>query len=119
MKYIRQFLIILAVTFLGEALSLLIPLPIPGGIYGLILMFAGLVTKIIPHEKVRDTGHFLVEIMPVMFIPPAVGLIDSWGIIRSSWLQYLVIIVVTTVLVMAAAGRVTQFFIRKGGEKDV
>lgn len=119
MKYIKQFLIILAVTFIGELSGYLIPLPVPGSIYGLIFMFVGLVTKLIPYDSVKDTGHFLVEIMPIMFIPPAVGLMDSWDIISSSWLQYLIVIVVTTVAVMVVSGLVTQLFIRKGGKKDV
>ena len=118
MKYIRQFLIILAIAFAGEVCSYFIPLPIPAGIYGILLLFAGLMTGRIPLDAVKDVGHFLVEIMPVMFIPAAVGLIDSWGLIKNSLLQYAVIIVVTTVLVMAAAGRVTQHFIRKGGRRD-
>lgn len=118
MKYVKQFLIILAISCLGELLSWWIPLPIPASIYGIILLFAGLVTKIVPYESVRDTGHFLLEIMPVMFIPPAAALVESWGLVADSWLQYLVLIVVTTVVVMAAAGRVTQFFVRKGAGKD-
>ena len=39
MKYLRQFGIILAVTCAGEIMKYFIPLPIPGSIYGLILMF--------------------------------------------------------------------------------
>ena len=38
-KYLRQFGIILAVTCAGEIMKYFIPLPIPGSIYGLILMF--------------------------------------------------------------------------------
>ena len=47
--------------------------------------------------------------MPVMFIPAAVELMESFQIIKASCLQYAVIIVVSTVLVMAVSGRVTQF----------
>ena len=115
MKYIKQFFIIVAISCLGELLSRLIPAPIPAGIYGIILLFLGLLTKKIPLDAVKETAHFLVEIMPIMFIPAAVGLIDSWELIRSSWLKYIVIIVVTTVAVMAVAGRVTQHFAKKGG----
>ena len=85
MKYIRQFLIILAISFAGEILSSLIPFPIPASIYGIVILFVGLVTEIIAYESVKETGHFLVEIMPVMFIPAAVGLLESWGIIKVSW----------------------------------
>ena len=108
MKYLKQFSIILAISCLGELLSLWIPAPIPGSIYGIVLLFLGLVTKLIPLDAVKDTGHFLVEIMPVMFIPAAAGLLESWELIASSWVSYLLLILVTTVAVMGVAGRVTQ-----------
>ena len=40
MKYFKQFLIILSVSFLGEVLHALLPLPVPASIYGLVLMLA-------------------------------------------------------------------------------
>lgn len=112
MKYIKEFLIILTISFLGELLNYIIPLPIPASIYGLILMLVGLQTKIIKIDKVKNTGKFLIEIMPVMFIPPAVGLLDSWGILKPVCIPILTITVVTTVIVMGVTGRITQFIIR-------
>ena len=119
MKYLKQLLIIILISFIGEVLNHLIPLPIPASIYGLIILFAGLETKIIPLASVRETGKFLVEIMPIMFIPPAVGVMESWGIIKASWVPYLVITVVTTVAVMAVSGRVTQAVMRKKRTREV
>ena len=55
---------------------------------------------------------FLIEIMPVMFIPAAVGLLDSWGVLGSMLVPFIVITLVSTILVMVITGRVTQFFIR-------
>ncbi|MBQ0001586.1 MAG: CidA/LrgA family protein [Clostridiales bacterium] len=113
MKYIRQFLLILFISFLGEILHYLIPMPIPASIYGIIILFLGLEFHIIPLDSVKETGKFLIEIMPVMFIPAGVGLMESWGLIKASWLQYIITIVVSTVLVMAVAGRVTQMIVRR------
>ena len=76
MKYLRQFGIILLITFLGEILKTIIPLTIPASIYGLVLMLIALQTKAIHLDSVEDAGVFLIEIMPVMFIPAAVGLMD-------------------------------------------
>ncbi len=118
MKYLKQFSIILAISCLGELLACWIPAPIPGSIYGIVLLFLGLVTKIVPYEAVKDVGHFLVEIMPVMFIPAAAGVLESWGLIAASWVQYGLLTVVTTVAVMAVAGRVTQLFTGKGEETN-
>ena len=121
MKLIKQFGIILAVSFIGELLGNWIPLPIPASIYGIILLFLGLKLHLIPFDDVHETGDFLIEIMPLMFIPAAVGLLESWDIIRPSWIQYILITVSTTFIVMVAAGLVTQAVIRrtkKGDEKN-
>lgn len=111
MKYVKQFGIILFISFLGEVLYYIIPLPIPASIYGIILMFVGLGTGLVPYESVRETGHFLVEIMPLMFIPAAVGLVSSWELLKSSWLAYVAVTAFTTVIVMAVSGLVTQMMI--------
>lgn len=118
MKYIRQFGIILAVSFLGEVLKGLIPLPIPASIYGLLLMLAALCLHIIPLEAVKDTGKFLIEIMPLMFIPAAVGLTESWDKISPILVQLIVVTVISTVAVMAVSGRVTQWVIRRNRRWD-
>ena len=106
MKYVKQFGIILLVSLVGELLNFLLPLPVPASIYGLVLM--------IKLDDVHDTACFLIEIMPIMFIPPAVGLMASWDVIRANLLAYIVIAVVTTVVVMSVSGLVTQAVLKKG-----
>lgn len=118
MKYVRQLIIILLISFVGEILNYLLPLPVPASIYGLLLLFAGLVSGVIPLEKVKDTGHFLVEIMPLMFIPAAVGLLESWGVLQPVWMPIITITVVSTVVVIAAAGLTTQGVIRWNKAQD-
>ena len=118
MKYLRQFGIILAVTCVGEIMKYFIPLPIPGSIYGLILMFVLLLTKVIKVEHVKETGEFLIEIMPFMFIPAGVGLITSWSQLQPFLVPLLVITVVSTFVVMIVTGKVTDFLIsKKEGKK--
>ena len=119
MKYLKQFSIILLISFLGEILHFFIPLPIPASIYGLVLLFVGLEIKLIPLDAVKDVSSFLIEIMPVMFIPAAVGLLSCWGLLSDHLLSYCIMTFVTTVVVMAVSGLVTQFVIKKGkGERE-
>lgn len=117
MKYVIQFLIIIAFSFVGELLHFLLPLPIPASIYGIVLLFVALETRIVKERHIREVSGFLIAVMPVMFIPAAVGLMDSWGAIGSRWLQYVTVMVVTTFVVMAIAGYATQYLVRKGGRK--
>lgn len=113
MKYIIQLTIILIMTFLGEVLHKFIPLPIPASIYGLVLMLICLKTKIVKLEQVSDVGNFLLDIMPVMFIPAAVGLMTIWKDIVPILIPIIVIAVLTTVFVMVATGKMTDFILKK------
>ncbi|WP_298482549.1 CidA/LrgA family protein [uncultured Ruminococcus sp.] len=113
MKWIKQFGIILGISFLGEILEECMPLPIPASIYGIVLLFLCLKFHVIPYASVRETGTFLIEIMPLMFIPAAVGLLESWDVIRPAWLEYIAVIVLSTFVVMIISGRITQFVIRR------
>ena len=116
MKYLIQFLIIIAFSFVGELLHYCLPLPIPASIYGIVVLFVALEMKWIKVKDIRETSGFLIAVMPVMFIPAAVGLMDSWQSIGSHWLQYVVVTVVSTFIVMAVSGWFTQLVIRRGKE---
>ena len=118
MKYVKQFAIILLVSLAGELMSFLLPLPVPASIYGLVLMLFSLLTGLIKLDAVHDTACFLIETMPLMFIPAAVGLMASWSVIRANLLAYLVIAAVTTLAVMAVSGLVTQGVLKRSGKGE-
>lgn len=118
MKFLRQFMIILLLSFLGEVLKMFIPLPIPASVYGLVLMLVCLMTGVLKTSQVKDAAFFLIEIMPVMFIPAAAGLIDSWKVLQPLLLPILVITVVITVFVMVITGKVEQMIAQKRGIKN-
>lgn len=113
MKFLRQFMIILAISFIGEVLKYIVPLPIPASIYGLVILFIALETGIMKLSAVKDTAKFLIEIMPLMFIPAGVGLLESWGVLQPVLLPVAVITVVSTIIVMGVSGVVTQAVICK------
>ena len=113
MKYINQMVIILAITFAGEVLRRFLPFPIPASIYGLLILLTCLITKIIKLEQVSVAGHFLVELMPLMFIPASVGLIAIYKEISHVMIPIIFITLSTTVITMAVTGKVTDFILRK------
>lgn len=118
MKLVKQFLIIIAFSFVGEILHALLPLPIPASIYGIALLFAALQSKRLKVSDIAETSAFLIEIMPIMFIPAAVGLLKSWDVVKDSLVSYIVVTVVSTFVVMYAAGAVTQAIIKHGKKEE-
>ncbi len=116
MKYLSQFLIILGFTFLGEALQRILPLPVPASVWGLALLFSALCLKIIKPAQVKDAGGFLASILPILFVSPTVGIVEHWALIRDQFLPIALLLVASTALTFGIAGRVTGFFLKKGGE---
>ena len=117
MKYVKQFLIIIGISLAGEILKYILPLPIPASIYGMAILFIALLTGIIKLKDVRETGKFLIEIMPLMFIPAGVGLITSWNVLKPMLIPVGIITVLTVITVMISTGHVSQKIIQKGQSK--
>ena len=113
MNYLSQFSIIMGFTLAGEALQRLLPIPIPASVYGLVLLFAALCTGVIKLEQVKTVGSFLASILPILFVAPAVGIVEHWGLISSHLLPIVLVLVGTTVLTFGITGRVAMIFRRK------
>lgn len=113
MQYLKQFMLISLIALIGEALSFVIPLPIPASIYGIVILFCLLVSGQLKAESVKDVSSFLIAAMPVMFIPATVGLMDSFSLLAGSLAAYITILIVSTFVVMIVSGRVTQHMISR------
>lgn len=117
MKFLKPLSIIFACTFAGELMRYTIPLPVPANIYGILLLFLLLVTKIVPLSSVETTGNFLIDFMPVMFIPAGVGIISSWQSLSPILIPYIAILVTSTIIVMCVTANVADVIISKRGDK--
>ena len=118
MKYVYQATIIFGFTLVGELLHLLIPLPIPAAIYGLVLLFLARQVGLVKLHQVDAVSKFLIAVMGLLFVSPAVNIVEIWADIVPSLGPILVILVVSTVLVFAAAGLTTKWMLKRGGEKN-
>ena len=125
MKYIKQLLIILIFSLAGELLQLLLPIPIHASVYGLILLFLALCTKLVRLDQIESVSQFLIDIMPILFVAPAVNLLDSWALIAPDLAPICIIVVLSTLVTFFISGALTQWLLRKhpiqleGGEEEV
>ena len=104
---------ILLFSFIGEFFRMVIPLPVPASVYGLVLLLAALLTGVIKLDQVEGAADFLIEIMPVMFIPAGVGLITSWEVLKTMLVPVCLVTFITLITVMVATGRISQSVIKK------
>ena len=114
MKYLRQFTIIMSFAFMAEVIHSIVPLPIPASIYGLLIMLAALEKGVIKPSNIKDTALFLIEIMPVMFIPAAVGIIEYYHTLKGLYIEVGLLLVLTTAVTIVLTGLTTQVVIKRG-----
>ncbi len=113
MKYLSQFAVIFFISALGEMIHAAIPLPVPASVYGLVLLFAALVAGVIRLSQVERAADWLIELMPLFFVPPGVSLMNIWGDVSGLLLPFLITVAVSTVVVMGVTGRATQAVMRR------
>lgn len=117
MKYIPQFLYILSFSFIGEVLQAVVPLPIPAAIYGLVLLLIALATGLLKTSQVSDAANWLISTMPILYVPICVKILEYWGIISQNAVAIITITVLSTFLVFAVSGLVTQWLMKRRGTK--
>ena len=71
----RSFAILYLILFLGNYISVLLPVGVPGSIWGLLLLFFGLITKLIKYQWIFLGASLLIRYMALLFIPVSVGII--------------------------------------------
>ncbi|MGE9834396.1 MULTISPECIES: CidA/LrgA family protein [Streptococcus] len=117
MKLYVQFMIILVFSFLGEAISSIFHLPVPGSIIGLALLFLALEFKIIRLRHITLVGDFLLANMTILFLPAAVGIMEKFSDIKPYLLPISLIILAAIFINIAVIGFVVQI-IKKNFEGD-
>ncbi|MCI8417553.1 MAG: CidA/LrgA family protein [Lachnospiraceae bacterium] len=118
MKYAKQLTIIAGVSFLGEFLSIVIPVPVPGSVYGMLLLFLCLCLRIIKLEQVEETADFLLLVMPFFFVAPGISIMETFPLVKDSIVALALISFVTTLLTMVVTGHVTQLLIRMRRKRE-
>jgi holin-like protein len=118
MKILGQFGWIFFFSLLGVGLSLVLPLPIPGSVLGMILLFLALHFNWLKMEAVEVVGDWLVHNMAILFVPAGVGLMTNFGLLSSIWWQLLIIVIVSTCIMILSVGKIVEWVAHKnvGGD---
>ena len=104
----RSAIILLFFLYLGKGVQYFTHLPIPGSIFGLLLLFLGLNLRLIPLDYVLPTGSFLLNYITLFFVPVGVGLLQYSDLLSTHWLTIIASSVVSTVAVLVSVGWIYQ-----------
>lgn len=123
MRYVKECAILFGITLAGELLNAVLPFPVPAGVYGLFLLLLFLCTGVIKLADIEATGNFLLDIMPILFIPASVGLIETYDVMKPILVPLGVTCLASTIIVMAVTGKAAEAALRgkknqKGDERS-
>ena len=119
MKLYVQLMIIFMISLVGEGISSVFHLPVPGSIIGLVLLFLALQFKLLRLRHISMVGNFLLANMTILFLPPAVGIMDKFQVIAPYLLPIILIVLGAIVLNVCVIAVVVQLIkTRFGGDYE-
>ena len=108
MKLYVQLMIIFMISLVGEGISSVFHLPVPCSIIGLVLLFLALQFKLLRLRHISMVGNFLLANMTILFLPPAVGIMDKFQVIAPYLLPIILIVFGAIVLNVCVIAVVVQ-----------
>lgn len=115
---IRGFAVLLTFQLLGELLVRGFNWPVPGNVVGMTWLLIALMLGVIKLEWVTEAAELLLTHMAMLFVPVGVGVMLYFDLVGREWLPIVAATVLSTFVVIAITGHVTQELSRDKPEED-
>lgn len=124
MKLLNQIFIVFCICFVGDIISYLLPIPFPGSVIAMVLLFILLCTGAVRKRRIEAITDFLLKNMSLMFIPPTVSIIGYLDVLGEVFVPFVLICLITTVLTFLATAYSVKLVIflinrNKNGEEKI
>ena len=92
------------ILFFAQIISDLFPksFVVPAPLMGMIILYILLVTHIVKLPMVEKAGDAMLSILPFLFIPSGIQLIDHMDIIKKEGIKVFIIAIVSTIIILAS-----------------
>ena len=113
MKIVKELSVVMAILYLAHVIQVAFSLPIPSTVLGMIILLIALLSGVVKIDMIENVAPFSMNYLTFLFIPGGVGLISSLDLIADTWFQILLLIIVTTIIVIAVTGLTVQALDKK------
>lgn len=101
---------------IGEILTRMTGMPIPGPVVGMILLFGFLLSRKSIPPALQTTSQTLLSHLSLLFVPAGVGIMKHYALIRQEWIQVTITLLLSTIITIAVTAFVTCFLLRRTGK---
>lgn len=105
------FAVLLIFQCIGEGLSFVLHLPVPGPVVGMLLLFFSLLFSPALLRQLEETATELLRHLSLLFVPAGVGIMVSAGSAQGHWVGVIVAVVLSTVITLVVTAATMRFFI--------
>lgn len=122
MKLVKQIIIVFVICCAGDVISHFLPIPFPGSVLALIILFLCMLAHLIKPSQIGNISDFLLHNMALLFIPSTVSIIAYTDILKSILFPFLLICIFSTVVVFVVTAYTVKLILflmkKKDGEKN-
>lgn len=110
---IRAAAIVILLLLAGDVIAEGNDLPVPGAALGLAALTVAFAIRGGPDRGSEELFDFAAPYFPLFFVPAAVGVVTSAGMLASAWVYILVAMVAGTAVTLLITGIVFQYLMRR------
>ncbi|PFO04809.1 murein hydrolase regulator LrgA [Bacillus sp. AFS076308] len=118
-KFLIQLIILIVIYQVGNLTVKYLHLQIPGNVLGIVVLLVLLWSGLIKVEQIEWAAGWLLKHLGFFFIPISVGLMTLGDIFKTKGWILLVILFISAILGIIAAGKTTQAVITKNQKENV
>lgn len=104
---------LLGFQLLGEVLSRVLRVPVPGPVVGMVLLFLVLRLRGTTPRALGEVCRTLLSCLSLLFVPAGVGIITHLGLVTREWLPIAVTLVASTAATMVVTAFALRWLMRR------
>jgi len=115
---VNALIVLLGFQLIGEVISRMAALPVPGPVVGMGLLFIALIVRGGPGEELDKTASGLLGHLSLLFVPAGTGIMLHAERLESEWLPLAAALLVSTMLCMGIAAICLHLFLKRRGHRE-
>jgi len=101
---LREIALIFGCLILGNIVKYLLGIPVPGSVFGMIILFLLLKSGYVKEDHIKRITGFLLDNMAFFFVPIGVGVVLYLDIIKSELFPIMASSLLSTLVILFVVG---------------
>ena len=118
MKILTGLTLLLIYQLIGEVLVLMLDLPIPGPVIGMLLLLVSLLGYGGLLDKVSDGADALLGHLSLLFVPAGVGVMVHFHLLAEQGISIIITLLVSTLLTLSLTALLLQWLRRGSADRS-